>query len=151
MEDHVKEFEEKGLVLFKGLLESQKEEISDWANDVPLVGEVVYEKGQITRCENFVDKHEGFEALTRGRMAEICGQLFGETEPAHLFKEKLNYKPPGGFGFMPHLDHPSLQFYAPDNFDAFITVMVAIDPMTLANGCLRLVPGPWNKVGCLCY
>ncbi len=31
---------------------------------------------------------------------------------------------------MPHLDHPSLAFYAPAHFDSFITVMLAIDDMT---------------------
>lgn len=45
---------------------------------------------------------------------------------------------------MPHLDHPSLAYYAPPGFDSFITVMVAIDPMTPENGCLRVVRGRWN-------
>jgi hypothetical protein len=159
---YVREFEERGLVLVRGLLEKEKENLSEWANEVPLLGEVVYEKGNITRCENFVDKHAGFASVTNGKIAAICGELFGESQPAALFKEKLNYKPPGGFGFVPHLDHPSLQFYAPPNYNAFITVlflsfsfaffeslfvqvMVAIDAMTLANGCLRLAPGPWTR------
>ena len=132
------------LMVEKFLSGSQSNNLSDWANDVPLVGEVTYEKGQITRCENFVHKHDGFRSLIEGRMASICAELFGETQAAELFKEKLNYKPPGGAGFVPHLDHPSLAYYAPDSFSDFITVMLAIDDMTPLNGCLRVAKGVWN-------
>lgn len=92
-------------------------------------------------------------------------------------QEKLNYKPAGGAGFMPHLDHPSLMYYALPHFDSFITVMLAIDDMTEGalimrarvfrrcahrwaddvrrkkeNGCLRVCKGAWsaaNAVACM--
>ena len=72
--------------------------------------------------------------------------------PAHtpaevLFadKEKLNFKPPGGAGFAPHLDAPSLRVGAVGAARTFMTLMVAIDPMTAKNGCLRVVRGSWSE------
>lgn len=63
-----------------------------------------------------------------------------------LFKEKLNLKPPGGSGFAPHLDTPSLRLAlkeaGPQNF---CTVLITIDPMTHQNGCLQFCPGSWNQ------
>jgi 2-aminoethylphosphonate dioxygenase len=71
-----------------------------------------------------------------------------------LFKTKLNLKPAGGSGFAPHIDAPSLQIafgeYGPQTF---VTVMIAIDDMTVANGCLSMAAttgdgsgggGPWT-------
>jgi hypothetical protein len=95
--------------------------------------------------------HDGFRLLTDGESAigRLCSTLFGEESVLfkvcvwclcvhvalklmHIItmKEKLNYKPAGGAGFMPHLDFPSLSFYAPPTMDDFITVMIAIDDMT---------------------
>jgi 2-aminoethylphosphonate dioxygenase len=111
-----------------------------------------WERGIITRAENFVHLHAGWKEVTdpSGAMGRVCSALF--REEAVLFKEKLNYKPAGGAGFLPHLDHPSLAFYAPPSFNSFITVMVAIDDMTKENGCLRVCKGTWhqgNAVACI--
>jgi len=63
-----------------------------------------------------------------------------------LFKEKLNLKPPGGSGFAPHLDGPSLRLaLGDDGPQTFVTVMVAIDDMTAQNGCLRVCKGRWSQ------
>lgn len=54
------------------------------------------------------------------------------------FKEKINYKPPGGSGFAPHQDDQA----GWDRFSSrFVSVLVALDPMTEANGCLEVSPG----------
>ena len=69
-------------------------------------------------------------------LCEPVDRLFGE--PAVLFKDKLNYKLPGTSGFALHQDvQAGWRAYARD----FITVMIAIDPMTPENGCLELVAG----------
>lgn len=119
------------------------EQMQAWTLELPLLPhvQVVFEKGHITRCEHFVHLHAGMAAVA-GRCADLCGRLF--AQPASLFKEKLNYKPPGGAGFLPHLDHPSLAFYTSDDMD-FVTAMVAIDDMTPENGCLRVVRGDWTR------
>ena len=143
------EFARSGVLLLRGFLSAQEtQDLQAWSLELPLVPgvQVTFEKGAITRCENFVHLHAGFARLaaTGSRLAALCGQLFGDAEGACLVKEKLNYKPAGGAGFLPHLDHPSLAFYLPPRFDRFITVMVAIDDMTRANGCLRVARGDWT-------
>jgi ectoine hydroxylase-related dioxygenase (phytanoyl-CoA dioxygenase family) len=64
-------------------------------------------------------------------------QLFGG--PAVLFKEKINFKMPGGAGFEPHQDQQAgWTVYAP----LFITALVCIDRATLENGCLEMADAP---------
>ena len=59
-------------------------------------------------------------------------------EPAVLFKEKINFKMPGGGGFAPHQDSQAgWDTYA----DFFISALVSIDRATLENGCLQLAAG----------
>lgn len=91
------------------------------------------EARQLCRVEDFVPYHEGFAALLCGEplMASLA-QLMGQ--PACLFKEKINYKLPGGSGFTAHQDAPA--------FDAFghryhITVLITVDAQTRENGGLE--------------
>ena len=91
----------------------------------------------LQRIENFCPFHEGFAALCEGD--ELLGgasRLF--DEPAVLFKDKINFKLPGGDGFKPHQDQQAgWTTYA----DLFITAMVSIDATTAENGCLELCAG----------
>ena len=64
------------------------------------------------------------------------GELFGE--PAVLFKEKLNFKLPGGNGFTAHQDAPA---FASFGQDFHITAMVSVDATTRENGCLEMAAG----------
>jgi hypothetical protein len=88
----------------------------------------------IQRIENFCPYHAGFDAFVRhGRLREAVDQLFGAT--AFLFKEKINFKMPGGAGFEPHQDQQAgWSRYA----SMFITAMVPIDQATIENGCLEM-------------
>jgi hypothetical protein len=91
----------------------------------------------INRIENFYPHHPGFKAVfdgdkLLGRVSDLLG------EPAVLFKDKINFKLPGGGGFEPHQDQQAgWSTYAP----LFVTVLVAIDDATEANGCLELAAG----------
>jgi 2-aminoethylphosphonate dioxygenase len=91
----------------------------------------------LQRIENFCPFHEGFAALCHGdKLLAGASQLF--DEPAVLFKDKINYKLPGGGGFKPHQDQQAgWSAYA----DLFITAMVSIDATTEENGCLELCAG----------
>eukprot|EP01104_Vermistella_antarctica_P013699 TRINITY_DN418_c0_g1_i2.p1 TRINITY_DN418_c0_g1~~TRINITY_DN418_c0_g1_i2.p1 ORF type:complete len:353 (-),score=57.16 TRINITY_DN418_c0_g1_i2:210-1268(-) len=92
--------------------------------------------------------HKQWSDLVRGdKVVQFASLLLGG--PAVLFKEKLNFKPPGGKGFAPHLDTPSLQHYAP-NIQKYVTVMVAIDDMTAQNGCLKVAGGSWGEGSVAC-
>lgn len=100
----------------------------------------------LTRLENFVDHHPEWYSLCHGYLRECVSAVLGTDQC--LYKEKLNLKPPGGSGFAPHLDTPSLRVAASTDRDSprdFVTVMVAIDDMNSTNGCLRFSPGPWSE------
>jgi ectoine hydroxylase-related dioxygenase (phytanoyl-CoA dioxygenase family) len=88
----------------------------------------------IQRIEDFCRHHSGFDALIRGgRLQRAVEHLLGG--PAVLFKDKINFKMPGGEGFAPHQDQQAgWSAYAP----LFVTAMVAIDAATSDNGCLEI-------------
>ncbi len=91
----------------------------------------------IQRIENFCPYHPGFDGLVRGGvLTQWTAALMGG--PVVLFKDKINFKMPGGPGFKAHQDQQAgWGRYAP----LFVTALVTIDPATLENGCLEMVPG----------
>ncbi len=97
------------------------------------------EKGKrvLSRIEKFAESSPALQAFVKnsrmmGRVEEFLG---GE---AVLFKEKVNFKLPGGGGFEPHQDiQPGWDEYAP----YFLSVLVAVDSSTAENGCLELAAG----------
>lgn len=104
---------------------------------------------QLARTENFATLHSGLGALVReGRVLAAGAEL--ADEPIVLYKEKVNYKLPGGAGFAPHQDATAYKFV-----DTHLTCMIAIDDATVENGCLELAAGqhgellPDNGDGCL--
>jgi 2-aminoethylphosphonate dioxygenase len=93
------------------------------------------EKARIVqRIENFCPYHRGLDKLIRnGRLQSAAEELLGG--PAVLFKDKINFKMPGGAGFEPHQDQQAgWSSYAP----LFVSASVSIDPATLENGCLEV-------------
>lgn len=104
---------------------------------------------KLCRSENLIPFHDGLRALlTTGALADTASALLGE--PAVLYKEKINYKLPGGAGYAPHQDAPAYPFVA-----SHVSSMVAIDDATLANGCLEVVSEmhhellPMDDTGCV--
>ena len=91
----------------------------------------------VQRVENFCPFHAGFDQLIRfGGLARWTGALMGGS--VVLFKEKINFKMPGAPGFKAHQDQQAgWGRYAP----LFVTAMVTMDPATIENGCLEMVPG----------
>jgi 2-aminoethylphosphonate dioxygenase len=92
----------------------------------------------VQRVEDFVPYHDGFARLVRNRrLRGAIDHFLGER--SCLFKEKVNFKMPGGAGFEPHQDQQAgWSRYAP----LFVTALVTIDPATLENGCLEMPEGP---------
>jgi hypothetical protein len=92
----------------------------------------------IQRIEDFCPHHPGFDALIRGGGLQLAvEQLLGG--PAVLFKDKINFKMPGGGGFAAHQDQQAgWSAYAP----LFVTAMVSIDAATIENGCLEIAAAP---------
>lgn len=89
----------------------------------------------LARSEDFVPHRPTLATFVcEGLIVEALADLFGE--PAVLFKEKINYKHPGGGGFAPHQDATAYRFV-----DHHISCMVPLDPSTVASGCLHVAPG----------
>ena len=87
----------------------------------------------LCRLENFVPYHEGYKQLIKApKLLALLSDLMGEQ--AVLFKEKINFKLPGGAGFAPHQDAPA---FASFGHRYHITMMIAVDDATLENGCLE--------------
>jgi 2-aminoethylphosphonate dioxygenase len=151
-------FQRDGYLLLRGFFDPNEiADITRWTEDLAEAPEEagrhwVYREASlldpetriIQRIENFCPFHDGFDRLVRhDRLIETVSCLFGEQ--AILFKEKINFKMPGGAGFKAHQDQQAgWSTYAP----LFITALVGIDASTLDNGCLEVAPG-WHKQGLL--
>ena len=91
----------------------------------------------VQRIENFCPYHPGFDRFIRdSALVRWSGALLGA--PVVLFKDKINFKMPGGAGFKAHQDQQAgWTVYAP----LFVTAMVTLDAATLENGCLEVSAG----------
>jgi hypothetical protein len=151
----IENFQRDGFVVVPGLFdEEEMGRISAWTDELQGLPEepgrcMMYFEPSLLRpgervlqrIENFRPFHAGFAALCDGD--KLCGtlaRLFGE--PAVLFKDKINFKLPGGDGFKPHQDQQAgWSAYA----DLFITAMISLDPTTADNGCLELCAGQHTR------
>ena len=92
---------------------------------------------QLMRTENFADYHPGFSSLLHGEnLRDILKQV--TRDEMLLFKDKINYKLPGGNGFQAHLDAPAYDHIGQIEHT---TANIAVDAATIANGCVEVVPG----------
>ena len=146
----VDHFKRTGWLLTQTLEGAALEALRSWVDDVaswPDDGdgwmhhrEMTVGGSELCRSENLIPFHDGLrELLTAGEMLATAGALLGE--PAVLYKEKVNYKLPGGAGYSPHQDAPAYPF-----IDSHVSCMVAVDDATVANGCLEVVPGMHHEV-----
>jgi len=95
----------------------------------------------LTRLENFIDYNQKFFDLVNSKKVIGCVEdLLGE--PCVFFKEKINFKNPGGAGFKPHQDAISRW---DDYAENFMNVLICTDAGTIQNGCLEVAPGFHNK------
>jgi predicted HD phosphohydrolase len=101
------------LLSYYGITSSQ---VGDWTNEISTWPKETnkwlshYEEGAngeklLCRHENFLDYHPSMNHLSKECVLKVVSQLF--HEPAVLFKEKINYKLPGGAGFAAHQDSPA--------------------------------------------
>ena len=92
--------------------ESQIDALRAWADEVEAwpTGSHVWghyaehtpDGPRICRTENVSACHPGIASLVTGSLADCAAGALGE--PVVAFKDKLNYKQPGGAGFSPHQD-----------------------------------------------
>lgn len=155
--EQIEQFHRDGFLVVRGMYsDDEMKEISRWTEEVAnspekpghymMYFETSKQDGSriISRIEDFVSFHEGFARLiTRRRMQQAVSELFGE--PAVLFKDKINFKLPGGDGFKEHQD---VQAGWDDYGKLHITAMIAIDETNAENGSVEMIPG-MHKQGLL--
>jgi len=88
----------------------------------------------ICRTENVSACRADVRALVDGPLRAVASDRLGVD--AIAFKDKINYKQPGGAGFLPHQDRHAYPG-APD----LVSLLVAIDACTEASGCLWIADG----------
>jgi len=92
----------------------------------------------VQRIEDFCTHNPAMDTVARhGALTRWLDVLMGgETV---LFKDKINFKYPGGDGFKAHQDQQAgWTSYAP----LFVTALVTIDAATVENGCLEIATAP---------
>jgi len=89
---------------------------------------------RICRTENVSACHPGIASLVSGVLADCAAHALGE--PVTAFKDKVNYKQPGGAGFSPHQDR-----VAYPGVERVMSILVAIDDCRVESGCLWLAGG----------
>ena len=100
------------------------------------------EAKMLARIENFVPYHEGLARLFASpRLLGLLAACAGE--PVVLFKDKINFKLPGGAGFAPHQDAPA---YVDFGIDQHLTIMAPVDAFTAENGCLEVARDARDRV-----
>ncbi len=149
--ENFENFSRDGFVIVRSMYDAA--EIADLSSRIDVLASRPLEKGGpmvyfedsltqsgeriISRIEKFAESDPWLKSfIDADRMMEFVNRFLGS--PAILFKEKINFKLPGGGGFEPHQDiQPGWDDYAP----FFISVLVAVDESTLQNCCLELAVG----------
>jgi phytanoyl-CoA hydroxylase len=90
-----------------------------------------------TQCLRLADIHAGMaELIFDERLGQVAGTLAG-VDGIRIWHDQALVKPPYGNHTAFHLDNP---FWSFSSHDA-ISIWVALDDATLANGCLWYLPG----------
>jgi len=151
-EEQKKFCEENGYLILRDVLSQQErqdlvqwtKEVKEWPNvlGAHMPYEEVDKDGRqfLTRTENYANYHKGFGTLLRSkRLTSVLAAI--SNEPMVLFKEKINYKAPGGGGFDAHIDSPAYQHISALKH---LTILISVEPASMENGCLEVVPGSQN-------
>lgn len=129
--------------------QNQMVQIKNWTNELASLPEIqrkwmlYYENNEtsnektLCRIENFIDYHDGFmNLLSDKELLSLIATLL-EEEPV-IFKEKINFKLPGGGGFAAHQDAPAYSMF---NQRFHLTCMICIDDANVENGCMQFASG----------
>jgi 2-aminoethylphosphonate dioxygenase len=145
------QLQREGYLLVPGLVNAAGvEHLLRWTTELATGPEVsgrqwVYREDSLTtpgrrivqRLENFCPFHAAFDGFVRqGALLAWASALMDGH--AVLFKDKINFKMPGGAGFKLHQDQQAgWSSYAP----LFVTAMISLDTAPVASGCLEIAAG----------
>ena len=159
--EQLRTWNDRGFVIFRDFLGAAERaqmtrfvgEIQRWAptrGEHMIYYETVGDRQQLCRTENYLDFHPGLARMVgpSSRLAAVATALLGDPSGVRIFKERINYKLPGGGGFAPHQDAPAWSGASPTAPDAeapfiqsSLNVNIAIDAMHPSNGGLAVLPG----------
>ena len=148
MDNYKSIFEQDGFVLLENFLTVEESNLlgsfTDKVFNLPDVkGGYMkyYENGNnsekiLSRFENFRDLDSNFKTLLDTKLKGCVENLLGKR--VNLFKDKMNWKLPGGGAFKAHQDHMAWSDFPPKYY---ITLALFMDSCSTANGCLEMVRG----------
>ncbi len=147
-----KNFQQKGFVVFKNVIKKTdlnkiKKEINLKISRKEVVKyyEKINNKNKLRRIEKVSDNFKlSSKILKSTKMLNLLKKLTNKKYT--LFKDKLNFKYPGGSGFLPHIDG---HFYWIDKnrkkqsgwykySNHFINLVIPLEKTTKENGCLYI-------------
>jgi len=137
IQQNTTELKEDGFTVLTSLITpSEVPNLTKWVDEVGSdvdvwhhyeVVDTATSKTALTRSEDFVHRHKPLGDLILTRIPMFLETLVGEK--CALYKEKINWKAPGGAGWVAHQDAPAYP-EVPWN----VTVAIAIDPMNKQTG-----------------
>ena len=146
----IEQYRAQGFLLIDGFLDAK--ELEHWRE---MTGEAVrqrlsdtsilnnqadpdtYYAQVFTQCLRLADIHAGMaELIFDERLGRVAGTLAG-IDGIRIWHDQALFKPPYGNPTAFHFDNPFWSFYSRDA----ISIWVALDDATIANGCLWYLPG----------
>ncbi len=144
-------YREQGFLIIEGFLDA--DELADWRSQVSEAVEQrlasaeqglhnqadpdSYYARVFTQCLKLADTHPGMRRLMHDpRLGELAGTLAG-VDGIRIWHDQALIKPPYGNPTGWHLDNPYWSFTSPHA----ISLWVALDDATQANGCMWYLPG----------
>lgn len=149
--EQIEGYRNNGFLIIEGFLDEA--ELEDWRQQV---GEAVKQRLEstteglhnqgdpdnyyarvFTQCLKLADTHVGVHRLMHDeRLGRLAGTLAG-VDGIRIWHDQALIKPPFGNPTGWHLDNPYWSFTSPDA----ISLWVALDDATQANGCMWYLPG----------
>lgn len=139
-------FKNNGYVLLEGYFDNHiglLEDITQYFSKLPDAKnkymkyyETIEETRTLSRMEYLLDFNNDLQNIENNMIRLIANFFFNDK--SILFKEKVNFKLPGGGAFTPHQDFPAWNDLSPTDY---ITIGIPLDNMTIENGCLYMAEG----------
>lgn len=139
-------FKNNGYVLLEGYFDNHiglLEDITQYFSKLPDAKnkymkyyETIEETRTLSRMEYLLDFNNDLQNIENNMIRLIADFFFDDKST--LFKEKVNFKLPGGGAFTPHQDFPAWNDLSPTDY---ITIGIPLDNMTIENGCLYMADG----------
>lgn len=93
----------------------------------------------VCRVEDMLTVYPDYYDFIQEKLTSYLSEMMGEAVVP--FKDKLNFKWPGGGAFLPHQDFPAYSYFSPQEH---INAMICVDAATIENGCLYIAKN-WTE------